>query len=81
MEPLSTFKLPPPLNGLPKGYEWEERDMSAISTTTAFNAGVDSRDRFLGELRCIVCGHRRALVRYHVILDKYYVVSTELLDF
>ncbi|KIJ51665.1 hypothetical protein M422DRAFT_243986 [Sphaerobolus stellatus SS14] len=52
--PLSIIPLPLPPNGPPSGYGWEERDISALSTTTAFNTGIDRRDTFLGQRRCIV---------------------------
>ncbi|KIJ42175.1 hypothetical protein M422DRAFT_780118 [Sphaerobolus stellatus SS14] len=54
--PLSVFALPLPPNGPPSGYGWEERDASALSTTTAFHSVIDRRDIFLGQHRCIVCG-------------------------
>ncbi|TEB21065.1 hypothetical protein FA13DRAFT_1834616, partial [Coprinellus micaceus] len=43
-------------SGPPPGYDWEERDMSDVSTTTAFKAGVNQRDAFLGQRLCIICG-------------------------
>ncbi|KXN91128.1 hypothetical protein AN958_02905 [Leucoagaricus sp. SymC.cos] len=57
MAPLSTIPLPLPANKPPPGYGWEERDISVLSTTTAFNTGIERRDTFLGQLRCIICGH------------------------
>ena len=54
--PLSTFHLPLSTNGPPAGYDWEEREMSLSSTTSAFATGIDQRDTFLGEPRCIICG-------------------------
>ncbi|KIJ50474.1 hypothetical protein M422DRAFT_159636 [Sphaerobolus stellatus SS14] len=54
--PLSVFSLPLPQNGPPIGYSWKKTNVSAFSTTTAFNTGIDRRDIFLGERRCIVCG-------------------------
>ncbi|KIJ40491.1 hypothetical protein M422DRAFT_256754 [Sphaerobolus stellatus SS14] len=54
--PLSVFALPLSPNGPPSGYGWEERDASALSTTTAFHSVIDRRDIFLGQRRCIVCG-------------------------
>ncbi|PPQ67945.1 hypothetical protein CVT26_005825 [Gymnopilus dilepis] len=71
MAPLPLFPLPLSSNGPPIGYGWEGRDMSALSTTTAFNTGIDQRDIFLGERRCIVCGERGNIVlqHCHIIMD------------
>ncbi|KIJ50472.1 hypothetical protein M422DRAFT_245759 [Sphaerobolus stellatus SS14] len=63
--PLSVFPLPLPPNGPPSGYGREERDVSALSTTTAFNSVIDRRDIFLGERRCIVCGIDEIVVLQH----------------
>ncbi|KIJ50482.1 hypothetical protein M422DRAFT_245768 [Sphaerobolus stellatus SS14] len=67
--PLSVFPLPLPPNGPPSGYCWEEHDVSALSTTTAFNSVIDRQDTFLGECRCIVCGMDEivALQHCHII--------------
>lgn len=72
MAPLSTFLLPLPSNGPPTGYSWEGHDMSVLSTTTAFNTGIDERDIFLGKRRCVVCGESAdAMLQYcYVIKDK-----------
>ncbi|KIY45925.1 hypothetical protein FISHEDRAFT_48249 [Fistulina hepatica ATCC 64428] len=56
MAPLTTFPLPLPPNAPPAGYDWEERDVSVSSTTTAFDTGIDQRDRFFGERCCVICG-------------------------
>ena len=71
MVPLSTFPLPLPPNDPPAGYGWEETDMSVLSTTTAFNSGVDDRDTFLGRRRCIVCGQADHILlqHCHIIMD------------
>jgi hypothetical protein len=62
---LSTSPHPLPPNQPPPGYAWEERDMSVLSTTTAFNTRIDQRDTFLGEPRCIICGSANPLVLQH----------------
>ncbi|KAF5383173.1 hypothetical protein D9615_004890 [Tricholomella constricta] len=67
MEPLPY--LPPlPPNQPPDGYR-EERDFSVLSTTTAFVAGIEERDKFHGEPRCVVCGvaNRRILKHAYII--------------
>ncbi|KAI0252307.1 hypothetical protein BJV78DRAFT_1124842 [Lactifluus subvellereus] len=66
---LSTIPLPLSPNGPPPGYGWEDRDMSVLSTTTAFIAGIDHRDSFLGWRRCIICGidNARVLRHCHII--------------
>ncbi|KAG1843357.1 hypothetical protein DFJ58DRAFT_39134 [Suillus subalutaceus] len=71
MAPLSTFPLPLRPSGPPAGYDWEERDMEwPLSATTAFNTGIDRRDTFLGQRRCVVCGERGAPVqRCHISRD------------
>ncbi|KAG2068665.1 hypothetical protein BDR04DRAFT_1129180 [Suillus decipiens] len=55
MAPLSTLQFPLLPSGPPVGYGWEERDMS-VSSTTAFNAGIDRQDMFLGRRCCVFCG-------------------------
>ncbi|KXN82722.1 hypothetical protein AN958_02060 [Leucoagaricus sp. SymC.cos] len=71
MAPLSTIPLPLPVNQPPPGYGWEERDMSVLSTTTAFDTGIEQRDTFLGQPRCIICGlaHSILLQHCHIIRD------------
>ena len=56
MEQLSMFSLPLPAGAPPPGYGWESRDVTASSTTTAFEMGINARDTFLGQKRCVVCG-------------------------
>jgi len=66
------FPLPLPTNGPPEGFGWEgHSNTSGLSTTTAFNTGVDQRDTFLGQPRCIICGHvnRQALQHCHIIMQ------------
>ncbi|CAA7260764.1 unnamed protein product [Cyclocybe aegerita] len=69
MPPLPPFSLPLPARDPPLGYGWEARDVSALSTTTAFDTGIDQRDVFLGRPRCIVCGMdvRTILQHCHII--------------
>ncbi|TDL25673.1 hypothetical protein BD410DRAFT_813414 [Rickenella mellea] len=68
MAPLVMFPLPLPAVP-PPGYGWAEREFSDLSTSTAFNAGIDERDTFLGKRACIVCGinSRPTLHRCHII--------------
>jgi len=42
--------------------------MSVLSTTSAFNTGINQRDTFLGQRRCIICGFR-SLQHCHIIKD------------
>ncbi|KAG2039680.1 hypothetical protein BDR03DRAFT_950837 [Suillus americanus] len=44
--------------------------MSVISTTTAFNTGIGRRDTFLGERRCVVCGHSSDAVLQHCHISR-----------
>ncbi|PPQ71584.1 hypothetical protein CVT26_010552 [Gymnopilus dilepis] len=71
MAPLPQFPLPLSSDGPPIGFGWEGREMSALSTTTAFDTGIDQRDIFLGKRRCIVCGAGRRVVLQHcyIIID------------
>ena len=41
--------------------------MSRLSATTAFIAGIDERDTFLGRRRCVICGTPRALEHCQII--------------
>jgi hypothetical protein len=54
MPPLTIISLP--LTDAPPGYAWSERALSDLSTTTAFKTGLNERDIFFGQLRCIICG-------------------------
>lgn len=62
-----TLSLSLPSSGSPPGYEYEKRDLLALSTTTAFNTSINRRDRLLGEARCIVCGDNDDLEHCHII--------------
>ncbi|KAH9912221.1 uncharacterized protein B0H18DRAFT_1217205 [Fomitopsis serialis] len=45
----SLAHIPLPLtNGPPPGFEWDQHSISELSTTTAFDAGIDRRDTVLG---------------------------------
>jgi len=61
------FDLPLTSGGAPLGYGWQEHDLSSVSDTTAFKAGLDQRDIFLGEPRCVVCGVARNTLACYVI--------------
>ncbi|EJD07263.1 uncharacterized protein FOMMEDRAFT_164286 [Fomitiporia mediterranea MF3/22] len=65
-----------PLQTVPIGFGWEDRNMSVLSTTTAFRTGIDKRDTFLGKRRCIVCGRIET-----DILDHCYIIGEEEDDF
>ncbi|KAJ7481585.1 hypothetical protein FB451DRAFT_1236497 [Mycena latifolia] len=62
---VAPFELP--FRRLFEGYCWEDRPLSLLSTTTAFKTGIDTRDRFLGIQRCLVCGVRNDLEHAHII--------------
>jgi hypothetical protein len=68
MPPLPVFALPLPPNGPPLEYGWVDRDMSTISSSTAFITGLERRDRFRGENRCVVCGVED-FQRCHIIIE------------
>ncbi|KAH8994922.1 hypothetical protein EDB92DRAFT_1934172 [Lactarius akahatsu] len=55
MTPLPPFPLPLPTQP-PDGYGREECALSILSTTTAFEVSIRERDRFLGRMRCVICG-------------------------
>jgi hypothetical protein len=71
MPPLTTF---PPLllsGAPPDGYSWPEHDnVSSASGTSAFQSGIDERDRFLGLRRCLVCG-----MEFDGVLDRCLIVK------
>ncbi|KAI9510834.1 hypothetical protein F5148DRAFT_1374166 [Russula earlei] len=67
---LPQFPLPLPPNQPPSGYGWEERDFSALSSTTAFITGIDGRDKFLGRNRCVICG-----VSASVVLEYAHIIG------
>ena len=48
---------------LGKPFPYPERPISEISRTTAFNTGIDLRDK----KRCIICGVRRPLEHAHIV--------------
>ena len=48
-------------------YAQSDRPISELSTTTAFNTGIDERDVFLGRMRCVVCGVGYVLEYCHVL--------------
>jgi hypothetical protein len=69
---LTLFPLPLELGEPPVGYAWSDRALSSLSTTTAFNSGIDEQDKFLGYNHCIICGAKqqtwaRILEHSHVI--------------
>ncbi|KAF8585920.1 hypothetical protein K439DRAFT_1646404 [Ramaria rubella] len=76
------FPLPLPPNAPPAGYAWEEHDVSLLSTTTAFNTGVNRRDIFLGRNRCVICGvfTRYLLEHCHIIRDSEPEIWEDLKD-
>jgi hypothetical protein len=67
---LPTFPLPFPTNGPPDGYDGGERDMSAVSSKTAFKARVYQRDIFLGVPRCVICGQANPAFLQHCLIIK-----------
>ncbi|KAL5536861.1 hypothetical protein ACEPAF_684 [Sanghuangporus sanghuang] len=67
MAPLPTFQLPLIPGGPPDGFGWEQREFSDLSRTTAFIAGINERDKFLGRNRCVICGIRTSLELCYII--------------
>ncbi|KAL5478629.1 hypothetical protein ACEPAI_2814 [Sanghuangporus weigelae] len=65
MSALPTFQLPLRPDGPPTDFGWEEREFSALSSTTAFSTGINDRDVFLGIPRCIICGVRQPAALEH----------------
>jgi hypothetical protein len=55
MPPLAVLPLPLVSGAPADGYGGPKRDMLSVSGTTAFETGIDQRDRFLGQRRCIIC--------------------------
>ncbi len=55
---MSLPQLPVPLPNQPlDGYRPEERDVSVLSPTAAFDVVINQRDKFLGRKRCVICGN------------------------
>jgi len=79
---LSTFPLPLPPYRPPTGYGWEECDMSVVSTTTAFKTGINQRDTFIGQPRCIICGLADPMIlqHSHIIRDSEPEIWSNLKD-
>ena len=77
--PLEPFPLP--LVALPEGFDWERRSISQVSTTTAFNTGIDRRDIFRGQRCCIVCGESAVVEHGYIIPESEPdVVSTAIVS-
>ncbi|KAF8126262.1 hypothetical protein EV363DRAFT_1224557, partial [Boletus edulis] len=75
MAPLSIFQLPLSKGGPPPGYDWEQCGMSVLSVseeTTTFDTGVDRRDTFLGQRRCVVCG-----ISFYPLLEHAYICQPD----
>jgi hypothetical protein len=68
--PLTLFPLPLESGEPPAGYAWPDRATSDLSTTTAFNTGIDERDRFFGQRRCVVCGRQGVVLQHCHIIPK-----------
>ncbi|KAF8121119.1 hypothetical protein EV363DRAFT_1144011, partial [Boletus edulis] len=56
MRPLPPISAYPP-TAIPAGYGWGEHQMVASKKKRAFKTGIDARDRFLGQRRCVICGN------------------------
>ncbi|EJF59951.1 hypothetical protein DICSQDRAFT_64233 [Dichomitus squalens LYAD-421 SS1] len=67
MPPLSAFPLPLQPFDAPLGFGWLEREFSTLSTSTAFDTGLNERDIFSGKNRCVVCGYGLYLEHCHII--------------
>ncbi|KAG6377969.1 hypothetical protein JVT61DRAFT_14765 [Boletus reticuloceps] len=75
MAPLSIFQLPLSNGGPPPGYDWEQCSMSVPSVsdeTTTFDTGIDRRDTFLGQRRCVVCG-----ISFYPLLEHVYICEPD----
>ena len=68
MPALQNIPLPFPLNGPPPGFAYDQRSISELSTTTALHDGVNERDSWNGERKCVVCG--KGEVRFCQILPE-----------
>ncbi|KAN0085846.1 hypothetical protein V8E55_006980 [Tylopilus felleus] len=64
---LSQFELPLQPNQVPSGYDWDGRDISSASSTSACNSAVLTRDTFLGEPACIICGRTFPVEHCYII--------------
>ncbi|TFK45322.1 hypothetical protein OE88DRAFT_1229372 [Heliocybe sulcata] len=66
MPDLHPFPLPLQRNGPPEGFAYDGQTISSASNSSAFRAGLETRDQLLGEQRCVVCGI--SLVRQCLII-------------
>jgi len=80
MVTLPAFQLPLRPNAPPTGYGWSDRPLSEISTTTAFNTGLDNRDVFLGIACCVVCGASKPEHCHIIMQSQVYVVSPKAFE-
>ncbi|EJD54075.1 hypothetical protein AURDEDRAFT_53357 [Auricularia subglabra TFB-10046 SS5] len=66
--------LPLPVQGPPAGFDYD-RGLPAQSTqpsdTTAFDTGLNERDSFRGQQRCVVCGSGISLDHCHIIPQQW----------
>jgi hypothetical protein len=44
--------------------------MSDSSTTTTFETGVNERDTFFGQRRCVICGRQGLVLQHCYIIPK-----------
>ncbi|KAN0105568.1 hypothetical protein V8E52_010919 [Russula decolorans] len=65
MQPLTAFPLPLETGAPPAGYA-----PSDSSSTSAFEAGVNERDTFFGQRRCIICGKQVLVLQHCYIIPK-----------
>ncbi|KAH9990042.1 hypothetical protein BJV77DRAFT_1126134 [Russula vinacea] len=79
MPPLNTFPLPLTSGAPPDGYGWPEHDsVSSASRTSAFESGINQRDRFLGKRRCLVCGISDHFYLAHCLIVKEFSTWEDL---
>ena len=69
MSQLTLYPLPHMSPLPPPEFFQDVKTLSGQSDTVAFNTGLDNRDVFLGERRCVICGDpNQGTLRYcHIV--------------
>lgn len=77
MPSLFLFDLPLPAYP-PSEYNLNDCEVSALSRESAFDTGIDQRDVFGGESRCVICGDPDRLEHCHIIPRSETITVSEL---
>ncbi len=79
---LNLYPLPYTASQPPSSLRHGVQTESGHSDTAAFDTGLDNRDIFLGERRCVVCGYQDIVDHCHIIRSSdNYVVRPSAIEF